>query len=275
MKEWIKDVIQVFIKSDISTIKDYTLKFAKQLTRAILDNDNEELEQLIDASCEIRDNIEMDGEIDRNKEFYYGYWYAYENIANRIVDHNEANENIHQIIDSNEKLRTLVKFLGREKAARQKDIAEYLDMKSNELANFMQTDYMKKVDILSKDKVGRNVIYSLNAKGRKYFKNQTSETLNAYSKVDILKILDYLKENKSKRVELLVKESPGLDEVVIKEIYNLIIGEEVSVSSKQKKKMYFKNGDIKKEDYPFRKDKASYYRAQNNAVEERNYDLAV
>lgn len=228
MKEWINKIANSFIISDISTIKDYTLKFARKITKAILDNNNEELEELIDVSCEIRDNIEIEKKIDRNKEFYYGYWYAYENVANRIVEYKEVNENIDHLIDGNEKLRALVKFLGENKAAWQKDIAEHLDMKSNELANFMKTDYVKKVDILSRDEIGRNVIYSLNAKGRKYFKDQISETKNNYSKKDILKMLDYLGENSNKNIDLIVKEGPGLDEVIIKRIYSLIMNKEIA-----------------------------------------------
>ena len=70
------------------------MKFAQKITKAILDDNKDDIEQLIDNSAEIRDNIELNGEVDRNKEFYYGYWYAYENIANRIVDNNDTNVNI-------------------------------------------------------------------------------------------------------------------------------------------------------------------------------------
>ena len=172
MKKWLEGAIQAFIQSDMNNIKNYTLKFAQKITKAILDDNKDDIEQLIDNSAEIRDNIELNGEVDRNKEFYYGYWYAYENIANRIVDNNDTNVNIHKIIKSNEKLRRLVKFLGKEKAAKQKEIANHLSLKSNELASFMETDHVKESNIISKDKIGRNAIYSLNAKGRKYSKDQ-------------------------------------------------------------------------------------------------------
>lgn len=178
MEKWLEDTIQAFIQPDINNIKNCTLKFAQKITKAILDDDKNDIEQLIENSAEIRDNIELNEEVDRNKEFYYGYLYAYENIANQILDNDHTNENIHKIIESNEKLRSLVKFLGKEKAAKEKDIAKYLSLKANELDNFMQTDYVKKSDILSKNKIGKNVIYSLNAKGRKYFKDQNSEPNN-------------------------------------------------------------------------------------------------
>lgn len=178
MEKWLEDTIQAFIQPDINNIKNCTLKFAQKITKAILDDDKDDIEQLIENSAEIRDNIELNEEVDRNKEFYYGYLYAYENIANQILDNDHTNENIHKIIESNKKLRSLVKFLGKEKAAKEKDIAKHLSLKPNELDNFMQTDYEKKSDILSKNKIGKNVIYSLNAKGRKYFKDQNSEPNN-------------------------------------------------------------------------------------------------
>lgn len=175
MKKTSNGSIQAFVESDIDDVKNYTFKFAKEITKAILDDNEEEIEKLIGDSVEIRDNVEIKEKIERNKEFYYGYWYAYENIANRIFEHKYTNQNIQKIIESNENLRSLVKFLYKEKAAKQKDIAKFLEMKPNELANFMNTDYVQKADILSKNKIGRNVIYSLNAKGRRYFEDHTSE----------------------------------------------------------------------------------------------------
>ncbi|HHT98042.1 MAG TPA: hypothetical protein GXZ90_09150 [Clostridiales bacterium] len=172
MKRWFEDALQAFINSDMGSIKDYTLKFAQEITRALLNEEKYETEQLIDSSIEVRSKLQSKERIKKTKEFYYGYWYAYENIANRMIDYKDINDDIHTIIELNENLRILINFLGIEKAAKQKDIAECLGHNPNELANFMETDYVKRADVLTKNKVGRSVIYSLNAKGRKYFKDQ-------------------------------------------------------------------------------------------------------
>lgn len=274
MKKWLENTVEAFIKSDIKDIRNYTFKFARKITKAILNEDKNQIEQLIDDSAEIRDNIEFNEEVNRNKEFYYGYWYAYENIANRIFENNDTIENIDGIIESNEKLRILVKFLGKEKAARQKDIAEHLGLKSNELANFMETDYVKKADILSKNRIGRNVIYSLNSKGRQYFKDKTSDIKNNYSKEDIYNIIEYIKKGNEKS-ELFIESAPGLDESVIRMIHDLSINEEILEASKYKNKLYYKNENIIRRKKINGEKKSRYIGIEKNKKPKRTSDISA
>lgn len=246
MSKWIKYLVKSFADSNIESIQELILEYYQRFIRSMLNSDYNEINKLVDISCEVRDNIEDDTSIERNKEFYFGYLYACEDIGRKIYRQSELNQNVNLLVETNEKLRKLVKFLGVEKAARQKDIAEHLEIKANELANFMDTEYVKKADILSKDTIGRNVIYSLNHKGRKYFEEKLSEKQKSYGRADILKMIDYFIENRGKSFEILSKESPLLDEAIFSRMYSLIISEEIVTNSKLKNKIYI-NDENKKQ----------------------------
>ena len=241
MKDIVDEIKKAFLESNINSIKENTLEFVKQVTKSILENREDELKSMIDVSCDIRDSIEMDLDMERNKEFYFGYLYAYENVLNNIFDHRKINDDIYKIIVANDKVKRLIEFLGKEKAARQKDIAEHLNMESNELANFMKTDYLNQANILSKNKVGRNVIYSLNARGRKYYQSHGNGIGKSYSESDILGFLEYIDRNRGKNIESLIKENPSLEKTIIRKMHSLTLSEEIIASSERKIKVYINN----------------------------------
>lgn len=238
MKELMESIIKSFEKNEILKIKEHSLKFAQDITRTILKDNNDKLKQLIDQSCEIRDEIEFEEEIERTREFYFGYWYAYENISRRIFNYNTLNENIDLVLATNDRLRKMVKFLGEKKAARQKDISEYLGIDTNVLANFMNTETFRKLDIISKSRIGRNMIYSLNAKGRRYYRENVSEDRKNYSKSDVLKILKYVYQNSNKGINELLKSNPILDDEMINEIHNINLTNIISDNTKKNETVY-------------------------------------
>lgn len=234
MKNWIKEVTRAFKDLEIFSIKKYTLRFAQQLTKSILNNDNKELKMLVEASCEIRDEIEFEKEIMRNKEFYFGYWYAYENIGRRILDFSETNNNINHIVATSNKLRNLIKFLGSKTAARQKDIAEHLNMMPDELANFMCNDFVKKADILSENKIGRNMIYSLNSKGKRYYDDYLSEKQKNYIYNDELKTHENLNINKEK-ISDSIEEDSNSNKDLKTQFFDKMITNNIAANCKQTK----------------------------------------
>ncbi len=169
MKEKTKKIVNAFLKSDIFKIKEYTLKFAQNVTRNVLNDDCEQLKDLIKISCEIRDKIEVDEEIERNREFYFGYWYAYENIGRRILENYIVNECIDNIIKQNEDIQKLIKVLIANKAITKQEIVKHLGMNVNDFNDLICSNKVKALNLICEDRIGKNIIYSLNRKGRKIF----------------------------------------------------------------------------------------------------------
>ncbi len=169
MSKIINNTIKSFSESDISKIREYTLKFAQNLIKNVLNNDYEQLKDLIKTSCEIRDEIETDKNIERNKEFYFGYWYAHENIGRRILEHYIVNEGIGRVMNESEGIQKLIKMLAKNKVATKQDIINYLQISSDKFDNFIHSNEIKELDLICEDRIGNNVIYSLNRKGRKYY----------------------------------------------------------------------------------------------------------
>ncbi len=238
METWSKNAAAAFLESEMTKIKENVLTFAAKITKAILNNSTEELEGYINASIDVRDEVEFHGPIARNREFYFGYWYAHENISRRLVEYSDTNKSIDYSVKNNDKLRKLIRYLNKAGAARQKDVAEHLQMKPNEFANFMNTDIVKQSDLINKDKIGRNVIYSLNAKAQKYIEAQLSVEEKNYSKADIMLMLEYIKDNRSMEWASFEEDSPLLDQDIIKSFFSLFINEGLMYSSNVKKDVY-------------------------------------
>lgn len=172
MSKIINNTIKSFSESDISKIREYTLKFAQNLIKNVLNNDYEQLKDLIKTSCEIRDEIETDKNIERNKEFYFGYWYAHENIGRRILEHYIVNEGINSIVIQNKDVQKLIKILIKNKAISKQDIIKHLRISLDKLDNLIYSDEIKELDLICETKIGNNIIYSLNRKGRKYYERR-------------------------------------------------------------------------------------------------------
>ena len=172
MNEAIDSIVKSFSESDISEIAKYTLRFARNVTKNILDNNYKLLKDLVEISCEIRDEIETDKNIERNKEFYFGYWYAHENIGRRILEHYIVNEGINSIVIQNKDVQKLIKILIKNKAISKQDIIKHLRISLDKLDNLIYSDEIKELDLICETKIGNNIIYSLNRKGRKYYERR-------------------------------------------------------------------------------------------------------
>ena len=170
-KEKTNIISNAFINFDIEIIKESILQYAKEITKAILDEDCDKVEQLIEASNEIRDIVEINKEVPRTKEFYYGYLFAYENIASRIIDYEKDLKEIKDILNTSKEIENIFILLGEEKAiSGKKHFAKNLNIGIEKLDNILNSDLFKKINILTIDNIGENTIYSLNARGRYLYK---------------------------------------------------------------------------------------------------------
>ena len=130
------------------------------------------IEMLMDNSCFMRSDIEFAEPIKRTKEYYLGWCSAHENMGRRMLEHFNDRDNIEQAINKDNKLLKVIKYLKTKRAAREKEILEYMNMTAEEWYDFIEQDSVKKIDILSADKIGKNVVWSLNTHGRHYFNNR-------------------------------------------------------------------------------------------------------
>jgi len=175
-------IIKAFLEDKRDIISEYSRKFAKKMVNAILSENENEMKTLIKKSSELRDDLEFQMNIKRDSNFYFGYLFAYENIARNIIDNKVIYDVLKKSLKDDERLKKIMKFMDEEEIVTQKEIAICLEIKSNTLANYLNKDQIKKLDLFSKIKSGRNVFYSLNRKGKEALEilNNTNIDINRY-----------------------------------------------------------------------------------------------
>lgn len=149
-------------------MRNFTFEISKEITKSILTNDIKSLNDNIDKSSEKRDSIDLEQNVDRTMEFYYGYLYAYESIASKIVSFHEANQQVQNLLSSNVKYKQLFNMI-IDNPNYEIDIARNLKIDIDELRTL--ANELSKTKILSINKVGKNVIYSLSNKGTSILRN--------------------------------------------------------------------------------------------------------
>jgi len=222
MKELFEQASQFFQNNELTKIREFSLWFAKSVTKNILRDDKKQLEELCDESCSMRDDIEFEQEVERNKEFYFGYCYAYENIARKIFREKAIDSRVEEAVFSEDRLRQIIRFLGKNNYARQNQIAEHLGITSNNLCNFFNRPSIKILGIFSTSKIGRNVVYSLNRAGKEYYERNMDESEKLYSKKQLIELYKVAIEDSSfATAENIREQSSFLDESIAEELHDM------------------------------------------------------
>lgn len=214
-----KNFIKAFLNSEINAIREMTSKFAHLVTTAIMREEISNVKKLCDNSVLMREEIEFTKPIKRTEEFYLGYWYAYENIARRLSEKQTSDNRIEIALSGNAKLRKIVSYLATNPYANHKEIADFLDVSPSQLTTFFKKDnYFENLKILSVDKVGRNLVYTLTEKGKHYFLQQIAQTYKRYSKAQIIDILSLI-QTKNLSLSDINNKLGILDEELVELIY--------------------------------------------------------
>lgn len=256
MENLFKEATSFFSKNDICKIKELTFNFAKKVTRLILKNDMKALETMTTISADIREEIEFDESIKRDKSFYYGFWLAYEKIGKSYLEDSKTISDLEMVVSNEEKLRDIMKYLGKKNYAKQGEIAEHLKISQNALWNFLNKPSVKELNIFSVTKIGKYVMYSLNKKGMDFYNKNISNDLKLYSKNEIMELFDIaLQCAKSNSLEGIKKKSKLLDEEMTEGIYRKIyndhqLGNNESYS-KDKSNIKFKKNKINRKNVDF------------------------
>lgn len=195
MEEIFRGFQEAFKNNMTSEVIENSKKFAWLVTSKLMDNDMESLYEICKLSSNMRDNIEFDNPIIRDRGYYYGYWFAYENIARKLYSNTSLNLNVDIIIDQNPKLNEIIDYLYQQGYAHQNELANILDISASYLSNILNKEEIKNIGLFNTNKVGRNMIYSLNSKGREYYETRLSDNQKLFNQRQLIDILDYILEN--------------------------------------------------------------------------------
>lgn len=223
-----KAAISFFKDKNVYKVEEYAYDFGKQVTKNIVNQDIDSLKSLYKNSVLLREDVEFDEDIERGIPFYYGYCFAYENIAKLFIDETGLDLEIDKAISNEPRLGEIVRYLSNNNFAQQKEIAEYLKISSNNLCNYLNKDIIKNLKIFSTSKLGRNVIYSLNKRGRDYYNKKISMDNKQYSKSNIQSLLDSVfDEDKLESPSNFIESCKILDKQLAEYIYDKLYFKEL------------------------------------------------
>ena len=185
-----------FISDDILSIGKASKYFARMVTKGLMDKNYDYIQKICLEISKLRDCIELDLDLKRDKNYYFGYIYAYENIARRLIEEFIKENDINIIVSQYPKVRKAIMFLGKNQFATQGQIANALKISASYLWNILNKDIIVEANIFVVKKIGRSKIYSLTERGRQYYHNSCDEEFKMYSKKDFKKIINFINSNK-------------------------------------------------------------------------------
>lgn len=195
MSEVLNKFKQAYIDNDLIKIVESSKKFAWFVTKHLVNNEIDELKELCLQSAIMRDDIEFEADIKKNKEYYYGYWFAYENLARRLIECTSYSNKIELIVNQYPKVREIIRFLYINNFAQQNEIASHIGVTPSHLWNILNKAEIKELNIFDINKVGRNVVYSLNSIGKSFYNKQINNNEKIFTKEQVMKIIQYMIDN--------------------------------------------------------------------------------
>ena len=233
MQETFSKAVEAFITNNIDGIKKFAGWFAKSITINLMNDNKEQLHKLCKDATYMRSDIEFTEPIKMTKDYYLGYCSAYENVARKLLEEEDGQENIELVINQlpNLRMQKIINFLGKQGYAQQNKLANYLEISPSHLWNILNNNSVKELDIFSVRKIGKHAIYGLNKKGKQYLKGKIANDKKQYSKDQIIELLSLIIKNyDTSEVKDLTEKAKILDEELVKVFYEMFY--EFSISNK-------------------------------------------
>lgn len=226
---------EAIMNSKLSMIRDQAREFAQLITTKVMKGNYQEIKEITNRSVLMREALEFDMDIPKTREFYYGYWYAYENMGRRLADKAYSDQELEMNVASNLKLGSIITFLANNPYAQHKDLAEGLGISPSQLSTFFKkANYFDELEIFNIQKIGRNLVYSLTSRGSGYHAKKLSVDNKQYSKEMIIKILELI-ESKNVTHDDIKEKLGTFDEELVDFIYRKQVKFLVKRSSKRKR----------------------------------------
>lgn len=174
----------------LKEISKYSKQFARIITTNIIDKNFDLLKQLSIELAELRVHLEIENKLERDKNYYLGYIYAYENMARKLIKEENMVLNIEKVLSENPRVITIIKYLNNKKFSSHKELADELKISESSLSNFFKNDTIIKSDIIGFNKIGKSKYYYLTNKGEVFYSKACEENSKTYTEKDIIKLID-------------------------------------------------------------------------------------
>jgi hypothetical protein len=225
MKEIIDKIREAYDSENIENISLYSKYFAKIITLDIMEKNYDDLKELYVESAKLRQSLDRgDRGLKRDKNYYMGYIYAYENIARRLGK--EANDNIkiEQVIAEDSKAIKIIKFLDKKSFASHQEIATYLDISISNLSNFFKKKSIIESNVFGSNKIGTTKFYYLTSRGKEFYLSACNKENKMYSEEDIIELIDLIRcKDKLLDEESLQRNITIFSDRLLKEINNFYL----------------------------------------------------
>jgi hypothetical protein len=159
--------IAAFEENSASKMKEFTLTFSQYMKNGLLSKDYVKIKEACRKTSQLRDEIESIG-IRKNKEFYYGFICAQEDMARTLISNVEELNMIQITLEANPKLKKIVLYINEIGFATLTQLVDYLGDTTNNLWNYLNRKDIVNSNLLRKDKIGRNAVYTLTREAKQY-----------------------------------------------------------------------------------------------------------
>lgn len=186
MQARFKEAVESYANGNLSEIKDFSKWFAKMVTVNIMERDFTKLQELCKYAVLFRDEVEFTDNINKGKEYFFGYFFAYENMARKLSEDFQSDQKIAILLSTYEYLKKIVIYLGRNTFAQHGELASCLGISASHLSNIFKKPQIEEANIFTSQKVGRNVIYSLTPRGKQYYDTHLDDEGKLLCKKDVV-----------------------------------------------------------------------------------------
>lgn len=171
LKEKFKSAEKSYKQNNIGFFRNFCLWFAKKITLSIINKKYDETDNLCHLSALLREEVEYEKSVNRSLEFYFGYMFAYENIARRLSEEKKLREAFKKNIKDDENFLNVLKYIDKNNFVNMKDIAKDLNIDYDKLFKYLNQLEIKDLNIISINGIGRTCFCSLTTRGRDYMSN--------------------------------------------------------------------------------------------------------
>ncbi|MBU3146525.1 hypothetical protein KPL47_22805 [Clostridium estertheticum] len=154
--------------NNVDELNEFTAEFTNNLLTNYIKGEFDKVKSTIDSYSETRERFDDELDIERNTSYYYGFLYANEYILSNILNETEQIEKSFIKFDSKKHVRNMFLYIDKKGFVTHKDLSEYLDISKSQLSNIVKELGNSNEKLMYKEKLGKNIFYSLCIRGKAY-----------------------------------------------------------------------------------------------------------
>lgn len=236
-----KDARKAFDENDSVGMKEFAGELNKILVTSIWYNETEGIEELLDKTGNMMEQVRLRNDLHFEKDYFYGFVWGIENMARNILLRKEDFSEIDQLARQTKHLNKILSFLRDQDIVQHKELADHLDISPSALTNFFVNNNLERLKIIHIERIGKATYYSLTNKGEKYLDVKRQKQSGEMD--EVINFLEKMKQNVMQDSEnwefgyydSLDKEKRQKLQTFIKDIFEFNVISKIEQNTRQKR----------------------------------------